>query len=79
MDDEYAVFASFFEHLVHARGHLDLTSHGVFAVVQVPHVADDDGGARGEPLLFDQRGFAGGRAGLEREGEGGFLLREGGK
>jgi hypothetical protein len=52
VDDEHAGFAGLFEHLVHARGHLALACDRVFAVMQVPHVADDDGGAGGQPLFL---------------------------
>jgi hypothetical protein len=69
MYDQHAVLAGLFEHFIETRSHLTFTRDGVLAVMQIPHVADDDGGARGKPLLFDQGGLVGGRTRLKRECE----------
>ena len=42
MDDERTLAASLVQKLIHARCQFAHPADGVFAVVQVPHVADDD-------------------------------------
>ena len=69
VDDEHTLFARLFQHLIHARCHLALAGDGVFAVMQIPHVADDDGRPGWQPGFFDLRGPAGWRAGLQAERE----------
>lgn len=69
VDDEHALGPGFLQHLIHARGHLVFAGHCVFAVMEVPHVADDDGGTGGLPHLLHQGGPADDGAGLEGEGE----------
>ena len=44
MDDERTFASSLVQKLIHARCHFAHPAYGVFAVVQVPHVADDDRG-----------------------------------
>ena len=43
MNDEGAFAAGLVQKLIHARSHLTDSANGIFAMVQVPHVADDDG------------------------------------
>ena len=50
VDDEATAGAGGPDHLVHPGGHLPDAFGGVRAVVLVPHVTDDDGGAGGFPL-----------------------------
>ena len=52
MNDEHAAATRFLQHLVHARDHLAFASHGIQAVMRVPHVADDDGCLLGHPGLL---------------------------
>src|SRR5262245_19025501 len=51
VDDEHARGAGGFEHLVHPRRHLRDAPSCVWTGVVVPHVADDDRGLLGIPLL----------------------------
>ena len=51
VNDEDSLRARLLQHAVHPRRHLRHAARGVLAVVTVPHVADDDGGAGRVPRL----------------------------
>ena len=50
--DEYPLRAGLFEQDVHSRRKLPFPLDRVLAVVQVPHVAHDDGGLARIPILL---------------------------
>ena len=51
MDDGEAQSPCLVQDLVHARGQLATTQGGIEAVVEIPHVADNDGRVGGRPAL----------------------------
>src|SRR5690242_974972 len=49
VDDDHAAIAGILQHLVHARSKLTAATSRIEAVVQVPHVANDDSRSAGIP------------------------------
>jgi hypothetical protein len=76
VDDQHAVFARFLEHVMHARSHLTFTGHGIFAVMEIPPVTNDNRRASWLPWLFDESRLGRWRARWQREVGGMSSQRE---